>query len=289
MLMVQGDSLTSKEVESFIRSSPELTVFERDSSSGAAIWHLSMRTDKPPFNDVRVRRAISMAINRQAIADSLYSGAASILLPFPWTFAYDNPPDEKVLGPYYKYDPAAAEKLLREAGVAPGTRWELLIGKYGSNPETWAQLIQSDLRKVGIEVELNAPDTTTFVSQYRPLSKPSSFEHLATGIVFTNPVDPTLNLTVNLKSGSNGNTDHIIDPKLDGLIDQLTTEPDPVKQRPLLRQIWEHIADQAYWPAIPEPRALAYYNKSVQNYLPNYRNGDLHWGISQTREIWLDK
>src|SRR5581483_1696710 len=115
-------------------------------------------------------------------------------------------------------------------------KWELLIGNYGSNPGTWAQLIQSDLKKLGIEIELKSPDTTTFVASYRPLATPSNFPHLATGIVFTNPVDPTLNLMVNLKSGSNGNTDHIADPKLDDMIDKLAAEPDPVKQKPMLRQ-----------------------------------------------------
>jgi ABC-type transport system substrate-binding protein len=287
--MVMGDAITSLEVEQFVRTSPDLTVFERDSSSGAAIWHLSMRIDKAPFNDVRVRRALSMAINRKAISDTLYGGKSEILLPFPWTYAYDSPPDERVLGPWYKYDLEAARRLLTEAGVQPGTKWEFLIGKYGQNPEIWAQLIQADLRKLGIEVELVAPDTTTYVSQYRPLTTPSQFPHLATGIVFTNPVDPTLNLLANLRSGSNGNTDQIKDTKMDDMIDKLAAEPDAEKQKPMLRQIWEHIADQAYWPAIPEARSILYYNKVVQNYLPNYRNDALHWGMNQAREIWLNK
>src|SRR5262249_26387958 len=157
--------------------------------------------------------------------------------PFPWTYAYDTEPGEKELGPWYKYDPDQAKKLLTEAGVKDGTKWELLIGNYGAQPGTWAQLIQADFKKLGIEIELKSPDTTTYVSQYRPLTTPSTFPHLATGIVFTNPVDPTLNLIANMHSGQNGNTDHINDPKLDGMIDTLAKEPDQEKQKPILRQI----------------------------------------------------
>src|SRR5262249_29987954 len=133
-LMVQGDALTPAEVENFVRTSPDLTVFERDSQSGAAIWHLSMRVDQPPFSDVRVRRALSLGINRKAIIDGIYAGKAKVLLPFPWTYAYDTEPGEKELGPWYKYDPDQAKKLLTEAGVKDGTKWELLIGNYGAQP-----------------------------------------------------------------------------------------------------------------------------------------------------------
>jgi peptide/nickel transport system substrate-binding protein len=290
VLMVMQDTVDLKEVDTFPRSSPDFTVFQRDSGSGAAIWHLSMRIDKAPFNDVRVRRALSMAINRQAITDTVFAGKASILLPFPWTYAYDNPPDANVLGPYYKFDPEGAKQLLQAAGVQPGTTWSLLVGNYGPTVPTWSQLIQNDLKNVGITVTLDTPDVATFAGKYRPLVKPSEFDHLATGIVFTNPVDPTLNMISNLKSNSNGNTDHINDPQLDQLIDNLATELDSAKQKTLFQQIWQRIADQAYWPAIPEQVSLSYWNKAVQNYLPNYRSGsNLGWGMAQTPLAWVNK
>ena len=58
-------------------------MFQRDSQSGASIWHISMRMDQAPFNDVRVRRAISMGFNRKGIIDGIYAGQAQNLLPFP--------------------------------------------------------------------------------------------------------------------------------------------------------------------------------------------------------------
>lgn len=282
--MVQGDGLTPQEVDGFIRGAPDMTVFERDSTSGAAIYHLSMRVDKAPFNDVRVRRALSMGFNRKAMSDAIWAGKATTLLPFAWQFAYDSFPD---LGPYYKYDPEGAKALLAQAGVQPGTTWQMLIGKYGPNVEPWVQLMQADFKKIGIELDLKSPDLATFAAQFRPVGQKPAYEHLATGIVFTNPVDPALSMITNLRSDAVINTDQINDPKLDTLLNTLAAEPDTQKQRPLLAKVWEYIADQAYWPAIPEGPALSYYHKSVQNFLSNYRNNHLDWGMPQTREIWL--
>jgi peptide/nickel transport system substrate-binding protein len=284
---VQGDGLTPLEIEQFIRTSPDLTVFQRDSQSGAAIWHISMRMDQAPFNDVRVRRAISMGFNRKGIIDGIYAGAAKNLLPFPWTYAYDSEPTD--LGPYYKYDPEGAKKLLTEAGVREGTTWEFLIGQYGPTVRDIAQLIQADFKKIGINLDIKSPDLTTFVSQYRPTGQKPTYPHLAYGIVFTNPVDPTLNLNSNLRSDAVINTDQMNDPKLDKMLSDLATEPDAQKQRPMLRQIWEYMSDQAYWPGIPEALSTTYFSKQLINYLPNYRNDALHWGMPQTKDMWLNK
>ena len=81
-----------------------------------------MRTDKAPFSDVRVRRAMSMAIDRKGIIDAVYEGVGVLNPPVPaalrsgrsrWT-------SSARARQYYKYDPAAAKKLLAEAGLPNG-------------------------------------------------------------------------------------------------------------------------------------------------------------------------
>jgi ABC-type transport system substrate-binding protein len=284
-LMVNGDTPGIQELDAFVRQGTDLTVLQRESVSGKAVWHISMRVDKAPFSDVRVRRAVSLSINRKAIIDGIYAGKAQNLLPFPWTLAYDTQPTD--LGPWYAYDPEQARKLFAEAGVQPGTRWEFLIGQYTPTIKDIAQLIQSDFKKVGIEVEIKAPDLGTYVAQYRPPNAKPTYEHLAYGLIFQNPVDTSLNLLVNLRSDAATSTDQIKDAKLDGMLDSLASEPDPDRQRPILRQIWDQISDQAYWPGLPEPVSLTYWHKSIQNFLPNYRNDVLTWGTPQLRDIWL--
>ena len=78
---------------------------------------LALAQDKPPFNDVRVRRAISMAIDRQKQVDTVFEGHGILgwgvpvhLLPGQ---AADRRPSS---GPWWQYRPAEAKKLLAEAG-----------------------------------------------------------------------------------------------------------------------------------------------------------------------------
>jgi len=84
--------------------------------------HISMRTDKAPFSDVRVRRAMSLAINRPAIIDAVYEGAGVLNPPVPAALKeWSVPMDQLGEGAqYYKFDLARARKLLAEAGYPNG-------------------------------------------------------------------------------------------------------------------------------------------------------------------------
>ena len=94
-----------------------------------------MRTDKPPFNDVRVRRAISHGVNRQAIIDAVFikgEPTAAISRGVPeWSPRIDQ------LGPgarYYRHDPNEARRLLAEAGFPNGLKTQLnCTPGYGSD------------------------------------------------------------------------------------------------------------------------------------------------------------
>jgi peptide/nickel transport system substrate-binding protein len=140
----------------------------------AVMNHIYMRTDKPPFNDVRVRRAMSLAINRQEIIDSVYEGAAAMNPPVPaalkdWSVPFGQ------LGEgaqYYKHDPVRAKKLLAEAGHPNGFQATMDFTTYGSQILIdITQLILRHLKDVGIDVKLNTKEygayiATTFYGKY---------------------------------------------------------------------------------------------------------------------------
>src|SRR5262245_65096674 len=94
-----------------------------------------MRTDKPPFSDVRVRRAVSHAIDRRAIIDAVFvkgEPTAAIGRGLPeWSPRIDQ------LGAgaqYYRYDPKEARRLLAEAGFPNGLKTQLNVtGGYGAD------------------------------------------------------------------------------------------------------------------------------------------------------------
>src|SRR5262249_60327575 len=95
-----------------------------------------MHTDQPPFNDVRVRRAISLSI------DQLGAGAQ-----------------------YYQYSPKEARRLLAEAGYAHGFHTQLTVTPgYGRDLIDDAQLVQSYLKDVGIEAELKIQEYGAYIA-----------------------------------------------------------------------------------------------------------------------------
>jgi ABC-type transport system substrate-binding protein len=110
-----------------------------------------------PFDDVRVRRAVNMAVNKQRLVQVLNNRGtvtAQILPPAMGGF------DPKYQG--YPYDPDKAKALLGEAGLGDGFATEL----YFQNVDPWprmAQSIQQDLAAVGIKAELKGLDLATFV------------------------------------------------------------------------------------------------------------------------------
>ena len=143
-----------------IESNPDLNLLRQE---GLNVGYLALNTTKPPFDDVRVRRAINMAVDKRAIIDAVYGGAGSVAKnPVPPTlWSYNEAVQD------YVYDPAQALKLLAEAGHPQGFEtdlWYMPVSRpYNPNAKRIAEMIQVDLNKIGIRTRL----VTDEWSQYR--------------------------------------------------------------------------------------------------------------------------
>ena len=129
--------------------------------------HISMRTDKAPFSDIRVRRAMSMAIDRKGIIDAVYEGVGAINPPIPAALKeWSIPMAELGEGAqYYRYDPTAAKKLLAEAGYPKGFSATMDFTTYGSTVLVdTCQLVMKYLKDVGIDVKLNTKEYGAYIS-----------------------------------------------------------------------------------------------------------------------------
>jgi cationic peptide transport system substrate-binding protein len=134
-----------------------------ESITSLNVGYFGFNTKKEPFNNKLVRQAISLAINKQVLIDTIYQGQAarakSILPKTSW--AYDSETPE--LG----YDPVRAKSLLEVAGYAQGFTmdlWAMPVQRtYNPNALTMAKLIQADLKQIGVEVKIISYEWITFL------------------------------------------------------------------------------------------------------------------------------
>jgi len=136
---------------------------------------VNLNNQKAPFNDVRVRRAVNLAIDKQAIIDQVLQGAGTVM---------DSPVAAGVFGycpaGSYAYDPEAARSLLAEADVKPGTHLKMLTtrGRYLED-EAVAQRIAGYLRDVGFDVTVEPLDWPALMGAlYRPPQQVTADMHL---------------------------------------------------------------------------------------------------------------
>ena len=124
------------------------------------IVYFTMNFNKEPFQDVRVRKAVQMSIDRQAILDALYGGRGQVEQGiFPHGLIGFNPDQEEI-----KCDPEAAKALLAEAGYADGFDMEIAADSSASDTMTMALEIVSDqLAEVGIRAEIKNYDESTWL------------------------------------------------------------------------------------------------------------------------------
>ena len=121
---------------------------------GLNIGYLAFNTSKKPFDDKRVRIALNMAIDRQAILTAVYAGAgqpAKNLIP-PTMWSYDDSVTQ------FKFDPDAAKKMLAEAGYPDGFStdlWAMPVQRpYNPDARRIGELMQSDLAKIGVKANI---------------------------------------------------------------------------------------------------------------------------------------
>src|SRR5690606_17011986 len=119
--------------------------------------YVTMNVTQPPFDDVRVRQAVNMAINKERVVRIINNRAVPANQPLPPAMpGYDT----GYAG--YPFDAAKAKELLAEAGYADGFTTELYAMNTDPNPRI-AQAIQQDLAEIGIKAELKSLAQATVI------------------------------------------------------------------------------------------------------------------------------
>jgi len=272
-----------EEAKSLQKTNPEMTVV---SHLIVGMGFIYMRTDQPPFNDIRVRRAMSLAIDRKAWNDALLFGEGCIDSgPIPCALKEWKLEASKMDAAKAKYltgyDPAEAKRLLAEAGLSrsfttPMFHWPGYAGTWRS----YYELAAENLGKIGINVELKPEEygkysSTTMVGKYEKMAMGPSTPFTEVDDFLYGRFFPELPT----------NQSHVADTELTRMLVAQRREMDGKKRKQIVDDIQRYLADKAYYVYVPQwPQYVSH-----PPYVKGFRHHDGFGLGMRLVYTWIDK
>jgi peptide/nickel transport system substrate-binding protein len=277
-------TLERSDLEAIRRRKPDLPTAE-------FTWLISTfgvpRLEVEPFRDVRVRRALHMAVDQKQVIETnplgLGHGLPNPAVPAAlreWSIPIDQLPPEgrRLYGP----DPAEARRLLAQAGHGSGLRFPVeSTGSWGPGFSDIVQTILAQWKTVGVEADLKLKEGNAFIAS----TLARKFEKVAMTLRggATTP-DPYL-YDAHMP-GSPLNTAGVNDPKLTDMLKLQRRTFDEKKRREIIYDIQRRCAQQAYYLYVsPSAQVLSAWEPYVKNFAPNV---SFDYG-GRLMIAWLDK
>ena len=267
------------DLESLKQSHPGLHYQDIQMNNATTIW---MRTDKSPFNDVSVRRAISLALDRQGIIEAVWMRGSLSPAVSPGLAEWSLPIDQLGEGAkYYRYDPKEAKRLLAEAGYAKGFKTTLTASSgYGRDLIDAVQMVLRDLKEVGIDAELKMQE----YGAYQATTGQGKFEGMAMG-PYGVGWEPDSALFGPYTPDQARNRGHVNDPKLAALVKEQRRTKDPEARKQLIFEIQRYAAEQQHYVYLSSQIITS----SWQPYLKNYAHNITFDYGSRIAVSWLER
>ncbi len=258
---------------------------------GLIYEHIDLNLDNPTLQDVRVRKALIYAIDRQTINDQLFNSRQPVADVYvsPLDPSYNNNVHK------YKYDPKKANQLLDEAGwtmhadsIRRNVNGESLMLEFGTTAgarvrETIQQVLQSQWREVGIDVRIHNQPARVFFGD--TVTK-RLFSGLAMFAWISNPetVPRTTLHSSEIPTAANNwqgsNYTGYINPKIDELIDLVEVTLNPIERHQISAQIQDiYVADL---PVLP------LYYRAEPFVIPKWLHGIEPTGNTSTITLWAE-
>ncbi|MEV6693531.1 ABC transporter substrate-binding protein [Micromonospora sp. NPDC051196] len=275
-------AVRSGTVDFLWRPAPEfIDALKRDEAlkwyggSGSLSLHLRLNTAKAPYDDVRVRQAIYLALDRQEILNVANSGFGTALN------AGYLPPDRfgALTEPVYgKPDIEKAKALLAEAGHPNGFEAKLMVIATSAFQVRSAEVEQQQLAKIGIKVTIESVEATIADTK----TKSGEFDMYQSGFGLT--YDPDERFSASFLAGGGLNYGNWSDPEYESLVVQARSELDQDKRAKLYQQAEKILAERG-------PVAMTFLNADfdvVQKDVMGYR-GDPTPTYRFYKNLWLDR
>ena len=218
-----------------VNDSGNAKVNQKPSSS---LSYIGFNTEKEPFNDVKVRQAIAMLINKEEIIEGVYEGfGIPAVGPLsPGIFGFNK--DVTVV----EYDVEKAKELLKEAGYENGFKTSIWTNDNQQRMDT-AILVQQKLKAANIDVEVEVMEFGAY------LEKSAAGEHDMYILGWSNPTGDAdygmYALFHSSQKGNPGNRSFYDNPEVDKLLDEGRSEADPAKRFEFYNQVQEHLVEDA--------------------------------------------
>jgi peptide/nickel transport system substrate-binding protein len=248
--------------------------------------NLLLNVTKPPFNNLKVRQAFSLAIDRRAVVQTVHQGGATVgaaMAPKPWGVWGLVDKDLAALPGYGKGsdEKAKAKKLLAEAGHGPSSPLKLELA-VRAIPQylDFASFVVNELKQVGVESTLKQIET----AQWHAYATRREFQ-VGPNLTGLGVDDPDGNFFENFACGSVRNYGGYCNEQIQKMIEAQSQELDPKKRLAMVADIQKKLEDDAARPTVSW--RLEYYLQwqHVKNLVPH--QSIYNWGRMQ--EVWLDR
>lgn len=197
---------------------------------------LGMNNAMAPFDNVKVRQALSYAVPYEQIVEDVFKGQGAVSQSnFPRLAQFFDPNYWP-----YKYDPEQAKALLEEAGMADGFSFNLAIPAGDAEMEGVAVVLQNAFRDLGVEMEIEKQAAGPF---FEGLSRRSHQAWMRTALNYVD--DPFYHLFLWYKTDTVINWFKYSNPRIDEITDLLATELDPQKRKELASEAQKIINEEA--------------------------------------------
>jgi peptide/nickel transport system substrate-binding protein len=234
------DGVSFKHAQAMQKTNPEiLQIF----TPLPPTFTLDPRNDRMPFNDIRVRKAMQMAIDLPTIAKSYYQNTVE---PYPdtltsrymkgWGFPYDEWPQD--LKTEYAYNPTSSKKLLADAGYSNGFKTNIVVDSTADID--LLQIVKYYFTQVGIDMEIRVMETPAWSAFVRMGHRYDQMVHAPTGL-FGHTAPPIEQLS-RLQTGSYNNYGMINDPVCAGFFGKAKSAANQEEVLQILREANEYIA-----------------------------------------------
>jgi peptide/nickel transport system substrate-binding protein len=240
------------------------------------VFDVVMNTTTKPFDDKRVRQAVSWAADRQRFCDTYLQGLVQ-----PWSLpwpSFSPAYDAELNKVYNKRDLAKARQLLKDAGYEKGIDAKLLCTRSRPGYAELAEQLQSDLREIGIRITLDLQDEAA----WRPKFINGNFQ-IATHTFGRNNKVPASMFEQAVVWRTDKNSAQFKSDKFTDLVKKASAQMEPEQAKPYLNEINQLIIDECFTLCIaPQPRPNVHY-KFARGYQSNLDSFPI------LESVWLDK